>query len=102
LEICIRKIVHYGFLKRFAQIHHVKGNFQPIGDPPSIKGIVEPAAPLGIRTCAGRRVVELHVHADDLVPLLAEKPRDDGRVYASRHGNNDAHRLTVLWPSPRS
>ena len=53
-----------------------------------VEGIVEAAAV----ACLGARarcVVQLHVHADDIVALLDEQGGDNGGIDSSTHGDDD-------------
>ena len=36
-------------------------------------------------------VVQLHRQTDDVMTLLGEQGRGDGRIHAARHGDDDAH-----------
>ena len=81
------------------EVHDVERDVELGGDAPGVVGRVERAAALlELRVRVGD-VVQPHPHADDLVALLVEERRGDGRVDPARHRDEDPTHAGTPWPS---
>ena len=76
-------------------IEHVMGNAEPRGDVARVVDVLAGAAgALAVRRRAV--IVELHRDADDVVAVARQQRRDDARIDAARHRDDDARVLGGL------
>ena len=72
------------------QVHHVERDAELARDPAGVlRGVERAAALLELRDGIGD-VVQAHPHADDVVALLGEQRRGDGRIDAAGHRDEGA------------
>ena len=71
------------------EVHHVERDAELRRDAPGVVGRVERAAALLELGVAVGDVVEAHPDADDLVALLVEERRRDGRIHPAGHRDED-------------
>jgi len=92
-EVGVREIVHHGLLEGLLEVHHIERDLQALRHAAGIESVLEATA---VPRPPSRRVVQLHVHADDFVTLVGEERRGDGRVHAPTHGDDDLHGCVVF------
>ena len=82
-------VVHDPLLVRVGKVDDLEGNAQMLGDEQGVVGIVHP----GTGVVQSDRVVDpvAHEDANDLVPLLLEKPSGDTAVHATGKSDHYAH-----------
>ena len=81
------------------EVHDVERDAELGSYPAGIIGGVEGATALLELGVGVRDVVQPHPHADDLVALLVDERRRDGRIHSARHRDEDATHAGTPCPS---
>src|SRR5690606_31342658 len=95
-HVALRERIDHGLTEARFIIQHVMSDAEGLGDPPCIVDVLAGAAGAGA-VGGSAMIVKLERNANDLVPFSRENPRDNGRVYAARHRDDDARVLRTSW-----
>ena len=88
-EVAVGEALDDGGAKAGFEVEDVVGNAEVLGDAAGIVDVAAGAAGAGAMSRLAV-VVELQRHADNVVAGLGQQRRDDGRVDAAGHGDDDA------------
>ena len=96
VEVRRQERLDHARLELALEVHDVERDAEARRNPPRVvRGIERAAAAAELRVAVGG-VVEAHPDPDDLLALLVEQRRGDGRVDAARHGDQHArHQATA-------